>query len=224
MKKAIPCLIIWLLSTPILPNVTYGFESNVSTYQTIASDSENIVQGGYGFQVSLSKNNWYMYASADKNPVRFSGQGGTDIDIYSIGIGLKHAFGENLNLFFDVGWYEPKYDDSNQDTYDNAFETTLAEGLWIHLNDKLAGTGQEYKWQYYTLEYNGGIGGKIGIEYNKSVFKNTDLNISTRYRYLTLEEMIKGKNYEGFTSGWWEYKEDRDFSGWQVSIGITYKF
>lgn len=222
MRNLFAALVMLAMSNII--SVAYSYESSISTYQTIASDLDNIVQNGYGFQVSLHKNNWYVYTSIDKNPVRFSGQSGTDIDIYSIGVGFEHTFGKEFNLFFDVGWYEPKYDGSNQDVYDNAFETTLAEGLWIHLNNKLAGTGQEYKWQYYTLEYNGNIGGKIGLEYSKPIFKSTVLNISARYRYLSMGEMIKGINYEGFTSGWWEYKETRDFSGWQISIGVIYEF
>ena len=98
-----------------------------SYYKTISLDSEAIVQSGYGCQLSLHKNNIYLYLSKDTVPLRFVGQGAIDLNLWSAGIGTQRKIKKHLTLSFDIGLYEPRHSklDEPQDYYSSAF----AEGL-----------------------------------------------------------------------------------------------
>lgn len=85
------------------------WQLSTSVYKTVASDSESIVQSGAGLQVSLHRKSLFLYLSKDVNQVRFSGQSGPDVNLWSAGIGMQHRIGKHLFISLDVGWYEPKF-------------------------------------------------------------------------------------------------------------------
>lgn len=191
--------------------------SSVRIYTTKPTDEERVVQQGMGVQIDIGIGDFYLYGSSDKQQLRFGGQGCTDLKIHSLGFGIKHSFKNNFSFFADVGWYEPDYDKDRQE-----FPTTiLSEGLFYYLNNEL---GIVHLWDYYTIKYHGAIGGKLGVAYNQPLFcDDLTLNISFAYRLLKMGEMVQGRDY-GNTTGWWEYKQDRDLGGYQIGIWVTYKF
>lgn len=217
-RLMIIAVLIALLFFLIAVNHSIGadWKGSIRTYKTIPSDSGNKVQSGYGLQVNLHCNDWYFYISQDKNPIRFGGQSGQDVKLQSVGFGFTHNISKHFSFFADIGWYHPEHDSGIQEFP----KTQLAEGLFYHLNTKL---GITHLWDYYTIEYHGALGGKLGFEFSKPISKNWFFSLSTAYRYLQLGEMIQGRDF-GNTTGWWEWKEDRDFGGWQVGAAITYSF
>jgi len=194
----------------------HAMEVSTRVYKTIPTDADSKVQSGYGLQLNLEHKGWYLYASQDVNPIRFGGQRGQDVDLQSLGLGFTHSINKNFSFFADIGWYHPKHDSGIQEFP----KTQLAEGLYYYLNTQL---GITHLWDYYTIEYHGAIGGKFGVAFEKELFNNFSMSLSAAYRYLQLGEMIQGRDY-GNTAGWWEYKEDRDFGGWQAGLMFTLKF
>jgi len=213
-----------LLIILLFPSIAFAndWSGQAKVYKTISSDSENIVQSGSGLEVSLKhiKTGLYPYISYDINPVRFGGQRGADINLWGFGLGIEKKVVEGLNLFCQAGWYQPQWEHNAELLPFNNTEH-LAEGLWIYLNNKLAPLNRT--WDAYSLDYHGNIGGIVGANWILPVTNAIDINLSGSYRYLKLQEMVKGMDY-GNTTGWWEYKQDRDFSGFQVGLGIEVRF
>ena len=227
MKKTIIIFILFLASTAHADE----WELRTSVYKTVALDQESIVQSGSGLQVSLHRKNIYLYMSKDVNQVRFVGQGGPDVNLWSAGIGMQHILSKYLSLSADVGWYESRFKEMGepQDYYSSPF----AEGLCRYLNNFLMPTNQMQpyvpNWEYYTLDYHGSIGGKLKLDFEYPITKNISFNMTTGYRYLKLLEHVTGQDYDGGyarlgEAGHWTIKKDRDFSGWIIGGGIVILF
>ncbi len=201
-------------------------------YQTMPTDSEAIVQTGKGLQISLHRKNLYLYLSRDVNQVRFAGQGGPDVNLWSLGVGMQHRIGKHLNLSVDVGWYEPKFKKMGepQDWNSSAF----SEGLLRYLNKFLAPENQGGhpwipNWDYYSLKYYGSVGGKLNLSFEQPLTENITFNITAGYRYLKLLENVKGEDYDGGyarlgEAGCWTIRKDRDWSSFIIGGMLEYKF
>lgn len=199
-------------------------------YKTVASDVESVVQSGSGVQISLHRNTLYLYLSKDINQVRFAGQGGPDVNLWSAGIGAQRKIGKHLKLSVDVGWYEPRFKEMGepQEYYSSPF----AEGLCRYLNAYLTDSGdQGYypNWDYYTLNYLGTIGGKLGLAFKYPIMERFSFNITAGYRYLKLLENVKGQDYDGGherlgEAGHWSIKYERDFSGFMIGGMFVVEF
>ncbi len=191
-------------------------------HKTVASDVESIVQSGEGVQVSLHRNSLFLYLSKDINQVRFAGQGGPDVNLWSAGIGAQRKIVRHLTLSVDAGWYEPRFRKMGkpQDYYSSPF----AEGLCRYMNAYLADRGdQGYypDWDYYTLTYQGAIGGKLSLAFEYPITDRLSFNATAGYRYLKLLENVTGQDYDGGyerlgEAGYWTTKYERDFSGFMV--------
>ena len=205
---------------------------STTVYQSTSTDPEAIVQQGYGLQATLLHKIGYLYISKDVLPVRFGGQGGPDINLWSAGLGMQHKIGKHFTVSADIGWYEPKFDEMGkpQGLYSGSF----AEGLMRYLNKFLMPENQGVhpyipNWEYYTYALSGSLGGKftLGLEY--PITENILFNMTTGYRYLKLREHITGQDYDGGyarlgEAGHWTIKKDRDFSGWIIGGGIVILF
>jgi len=206
------------------------WELRTSVYKTVALDQESIVQSGSGLQLSLHRKNIYLYMSKDVNQVRFVGQGGPDVNLWSAGIGMQHSIGKHLNLSVDVGWYEPRFKEMGEPQ--DYMSSTMAEGLGRYLNSRvthIGGQGYYDQWEYYKLNYHGSIGGKINVSFEQPITENIVFSLSAGYRYLKLLEHISGEDYDGGLSrlgelGSWQIRKDRDFSSFIVGGTLSYKF
>jgi len=204
---------------------------STSFYKTIALDQESIVQSGHGVQLSLHRKSLYLYLSKDKNQVRFAGQGGPDICLWSAGIGMQRDLGNHLTLSVDIGWYEPKFPEMGEPQ--EYMSSPFAEGLGRYLNKFLmpdAG-GQTFypAWDYYSLEHHGSIGGKINLAFEYPITKRTSFNLIGGYRYLKLLENVRGEDYDGGyarlgEAGCWTIRYDRDFSAWMIGGAFIFEF
>lgn len=215
MKKAIIILILLFASTVSASD----WKLSTTAYQSISMDSEAVVQQGYGLQAALHYKSGYFYISDDILPVRFGGQRGVDINLWSAGVGITHKVSDYFTFSCDVGWYEPVFSEEGRQQI--IHDTHLAEGLMLYLNDFLALTPRQ--WDYYTLNYHGSIGGKLNLSFSYPVCDWLSLEMATSYRYLQLTERIRGKNF-GNDVWFWQIRQDRDFSGWLVGGGITILF
>jgi len=231
----------WLILLLIVLMVIILFYSNVraesdwklsaNIYKAVAADPESIVQSGAGVQVSLHRKSLYLYLSKDVNQVRFAGQGGPDISLWSAGIGMQRTVGEYLTLSLDAGWYEPIFEDMGEP--EPYYSSPFAEGLCRYLNNFLMPTNQEQPyipaWNYYTLEYHAGMGGKLNLAFEYPVTEKISLDMAAGYRYLKLLEHITGQDYDGGYSrlgedGCWTIRHERDFSAWMIGGALTFKF
>ncbi len=200
-----------------------NWKLSANQYKTVASDVESIVQSGSGVQISLHRNSVYLYLSKDVNQVRFAGQPGPDVDLWSAGIGAQRKIVKYLTLSFDAGWYEPRFREMGepQEYYSSGF----AEGLSRYLNKYLMPTigpqGFYSAWDYYTLTYQGAIGGKLNLAFEYPVTDWFSFNMTAGYRYLKLLENVKGQDYDGGyerlgEAGHWTIQYERDFSGFLI--------
>lgn len=223
MKKFILLFIILIASN------TYATDWKLSTsvYKTTAMDSEAVVQGGYGLQAALHCNSGYIYASRDVIPIRFGGQRGVDISLWSAGLGIQHKIGKYLSISCDAGWYEPMFEEEGVaqifrlEDGTHAPQTHLAEGLWLYLNDFWAMNNRD--WDYYTLNYQGGIGGKLSLSFECPISDWFLFEMTTGYQHLRLIERIRGKDY-GNDVSFWVLKQDRDFSSWTIGVCFVILF
>lgn len=227
MKKAIIIFIVFLASTVSAED----WSLSVNVYKTVPTDTEAIVQQGYGLQTSLHRKSLFLYLSKDVHQVRFAGQGGPDVNLWSAGIGMQHKAGKHLNVALDVGWYEPYFKENGEPQ--PYYSSPFAEGLNRYLNNYLMPTNQLQpyipNWDYYSLEYHGSIGGKISLAFEYPITKRTSFNLTGGYRYLKLLENVKGADYDGGYArlgeeGCWTIRYDRDFGGWFIGGGIAILF
>jgi hypothetical protein len=219
-------ILIIIVSFFIAVNYSTGAEwkGEVRTYKTIPAftDSEKVVQSGTGLQVSLHHKNLYAYLSKDTTPIRFAGQSGIDIDLWSVGIGIQQRLNKHFLFSFDAGWYEPKGSGLGvQWTYP---DSPFSEGLCRYLNKYLAPDTTHPVWDYYTYDLHGAIGGKLNIEFEHEVTDNLVFNIFTGFRYLKMLENVQGHDYGFDHIGYWTVRYDRDFSCWQIGMALTYSF
>ena len=222
MKKTIIIFIFFLASTAHADE----WELRTSVYKTVALDQESIVQSGAGLQVSIHRKSLFLYMSKDVNQVRFAGQGGPDVNFWSLGIGMEHKLGKHLTLAVDVGWYEPKFKEMGEPQ--GLYSGPFAEGLMRYLNNFLSPENQGVhpyipNWEYYSLEYKGGIGGKLGLAFEYPITEKIAFEMKAGYRYLKVQEHIVGADYDG-GSGWWTIRYDRDFSAWMIGGVIVILF
>ena len=208
------------------------WQLSANLYKTVASDVESIVQSGAGLQISLSRNSLFLYLSKDVNQVRFAGQGGPGVNLWSAGIGTQHRIGKHLMLSLDAGWYEPRFAEMGEPQDWNS--SPFSEGLLRYLNKFLMPENQgphPYipNWDYYTLEYHGSIGGKLSLAFEYPITERFSFNMTAGYRYLKLLENVKGQDYDGGYErlgelGCWTVRYDRDFSGWMIGGMFVFKF
>lgn len=224
MKKLLLIVICILFPSISLANNRSNWKLSASAYQTIPSSSEDVVQSGSGLQALLYYKSTYIYLSRDRIPIRFGGQRGTDIDVWSLGIGFERKLTDRLIMFCDAGWYEPQFRQDGELLKLWGTEH-LAEGLNIYLNNKLASASSlgYYEWDAYSLEYSGSIGGRIGLCFEQPISEHFIFGLSIGYQYLRFSEMVKGKDHNN-DRGWWEYKHDRDFSNYQMGLKLTWIF
>lgn len=203
----------------------WGLSANL--YKTVASDVESIVQSGTGLQVSLHRKSLFLYLSKDINQVRFAGQSGPYINLWSAGVGTQHRIGKHLTLSMDVGWYEPKFKEMGEpQIYPDS--GPLSEGLCRYLNKFLMPDDGYPAWDYYTLEYHGAIGGKFSLAFEYPITESVSLNMMGGYRYLKLLENVQGRNWsdgnDWAATNYWTVRYDRDFSGWMIGGAFVVKF
>ena len=169
-----------------------------------------------------------MYLSKDKNQVRFAGQGGPDIHLWSVGLGMQHKIGKHLALSIDIGWYEPVF--GKMDEKQPYASSPFAEGLCRYLNEFLMPDFQYMDWEYYTLGYKGGIGGKLGIDFEYPITENISFNMTAGYRYLKVQEHVTGQDYDGglarigVANQYWTVRYDRDWSAFMVGGAFIITF
>lgn len=196
-----------------------GWKLSATAYQSSSMDSEAIVQQGYGLQAALHYKSGYFYISDDIIPVRFGGQRGVDINLWSAGFGIEHKIGKHFTFSCDAGWYEPVFSEEGRQQI--IHDKYMAEGLMLYLNDFLSLPPRQ--WDYYTLNYHGSIGGKLNLSFSYPVCSWLSLEMATSYRYLKLTERIRGKDF-GNDVAYWTIKQDRNFSGWLIGGGIIILF
>lgn len=205
----------------------YSLSANL--YKTVASDAESIVQSGAGLQVSLHRKSLFLYLSKDVHQVRFAGQGGPDINLWSAGIGMQHKAGEYLTLSLDVGWYEPKFKEMGEPQI-YPYSGPFSEGLCRYLNKFLMPDGGYPAWDYYTLNYRGAIGGKLNLAFECPITEKTSFEMLAGYRYLKLPENVQGRHYLDhpgeidWSTNYWTVRYDRDFSAWMIGGAFTFRF
>lgn len=215
MKKAIIIFIIFLASTVSAED----WSLSLDIYKVVPTDAEAIVQQGHGLQATLQRKAGYLYVSQDLLPVRFGGQRGVDISLWSAGLGFTHQISEYFTFSCDAGWYEPIFSEEGRQQI--VHDKYMAEGLMLYLNDFLALAPRQ--WDYYTLNYHGSIGGKLNVSFSYPMFDWLSLEMAAGYRYLKLTERIRGKDF-GNDVTYWTIKQDRDFSGWLIGGGIVVLF
>ncbi len=223
--------IILMILILFYENVRAETDWKLSTdfHKTVASDV-GVVQSGAGLQWSLHRNSLYLYLSKDVHQVRFAGQGGPEIDLWSAGIGVQRTVGEYLTLSCDAGWYEPRFKEMGEPQ--EYMSSPFAEGLGRYLNAYLyPGIGGQIfydQWDYYTLKYLGAIGGKLSLMFEYPIKERLTFNLIGGYRYLKLLENVQGRNWSNgddwAATNYWTIRYDRDFSGWMIGGAITFKF
>ena len=224
MMKIIGMLVFFVVGLCVTSHAeeAKNWSLQAKVYKFIPSDSDNVIQSSIGFQAQAihKKSGMYPYFSYENIPLRFGGQSGrgSEVKLQSLGFGIEKQIVKNLNLFFQVGWYQPKIDGQDKVLW----KDHIAEGLALHLNNRLDPTPPTF-WEYYSVEYSGNIGGVIGAAWTIPITNNIEFSISGAYRYLRLKEMLKGYNKpKGL--GWWEYQQNRDFGGGLCFCGFNVKF
>lgn len=206
------------------------WQLSAKLYKTVATDPESILQSGEGIQLSLHRKNLYFYLSKDTNQVRFAGQGGPDVNLWSAGIGTQRIVGEYLILSIDIGWYQAMFSEMREP---QIYPTSgpFSEGLCRYLNKFLLPDYGYPAWDYYTLDYpHGSIRGKINLTFEYPITEKISFNMTAGYRYLKLMENVQGRHYldhEGtinWATNYWTIRYDRDFSAYIIGGQFNYKF
>ena len=198
-----------------------GILVSATVQNTTPTDTDNVVQGYQGLRIAVGNERIYGFGGYDEVPVRFGGQRGADIDLWSLGFGIRGELTSWLSVFGDVGWYEPQFNEAGRPQ--ELGVSNLAEGLMIHQNQRLFPPYWPAAYDIYTLDYSGNVGGTIGVTLMHQITDNAKVGIHSAYRYLRLEEQIKGMPSSG-VGGYWDYKEDRDFGGWQIGAQLMVDF
>ena len=193
---------------------------DVQIYAGVMNDAENIAQDAAGCKIRAYFNdlNNYIFVGRENVEMRFGGQSGFNLPIWYAGIGARMKFTENFYLSFDGGWYAPL----NKDEQYDASKTTIGEGLQYEMH-KIVNDG--YWWDYYTIEYQGAPGLTIALDYSKQLSTRWSIGLTAGYRYLRMNEKIKGKPYDyAAVQGFWEVKQKRDFSMAMIAATLEIVF
>ena len=79
--------------------------------------------------------------------------------------------------------------------------------------------------QNYNVNFDSDLGGEIGFDFKRNIWKSLFLGISGGYRFLRINEFICGWN-DGGAPGvtGWVMEQNRDFGGYKVSGLVEWKF
>jgi hypothetical protein len=222
-------------------NPVYGTETEkeknwkltASVWQTMPVSDEGIVQTGIGKQLALHYKSFYIYLSKDESPLRFMGQSGPTLEYWSIGPGVERVIGKHLKLFADFGWYEPSFDRMGELIPGNS--DPFSEGLCRYMNKYLAPDTSYPAWDFYSANYQGGIGAKVGLTFEYPLTSWMTLELNASYRYLKFIENVKGKHdpdhprspgqdADFWINNYWTIKYDRNFSAYMIGGSISIPF
>jgi len=187
----------------------------------------------FGTQLKIGNEKWpvYVWAGYEGLETRILGQGVSDVDILSVGIGAEHKWGE-FSVFINAGYAMMDYS-VKQGIVDEIVYTQLVN----HHNTgderpvpaadptrPYGYGGQDTKYHpddaRTSYEIDDEFIGRIGIGYQ--VFKHVKLTAS--YRYLTPKETIKLWDVKQVErgGGWWQESNERDLSAWEIGIYATF--
>lgn len=213
MKK----LLLALLLVSIFSVQAHAVEFKLKPYIGMPTDSERVVQSREGIEIQTQWEEFYLFGAMETGKIRFSGQRVGAVDLLGAGFGFEHKFNDKFSVFIDLGYYLPEV--SAHSSFDGK-SGVPGEGIEYYLEKNI---GIKPNFQNYSVEYKGNIGGRIGGSYNKQFTEMFSLELYGAYRYLMLEEMLKGYQTNSM-AGCWHYKSDRDFGEYQAGISFNIKF
>ncbi len=204
MKRLI--LIVFLLLLSTVPARSIELEARAG--QMLYSDSE--LRAGNTIELRIKHKGVFVFGGRD-NLLKY----GRYFNVDSVGIGFEYRVNNNFKFYLMAGYYMPQYDK-------NSFSR---EGLGYAQNRYWVPTHHTTWFDYYNVEFDSNIGGEVGFDFNRRVWKSLYFGISTGYRYLKINEFICGWN-DGGAPGvtGWLLEQNRDFGGYKISGLVEWKF
>ncbi len=207
MKRLITIYILILLIFLVSVN-SWALEIEGRTGQMLYNDPE--IRAGNSIELRIKHKEFFVFGERD-NLLKY----GRYFNVDSVGIGFEHKLSNGFKFYLMAGYYMPQYDK-------NSFSR---EGLGYAQNRYWVPTHHTTWFQYYNVEFDSNIGGEVGFDFNRRIWKSLYLGISAGYRYLKINEFICGWN-DGGSPGitGWILEQNRDFGGYKVMGLFEWKF
>ncbi|KKN67731.1 hypothetical protein LCGC14_0458790 [marine sediment metagenome] len=204
MKKLIKSIILILL----FGTSVHGWEIEGRISQMLYNDPE--IRAGNSIEIRAKHKGLFIFGEQD-NLLMY----GNYFDIDSIGLGFEQEIADGFLGYLKVGYYMPQYDKNN----------FSREGLGYAQNRYWVPTHHTTWFDYYNVEFDSNIGGEMGFDFNRRIWKSLYLGISAGYRYLKINEFICGWN-DGGAPGLtgWIMEQNRDFGGYKAAALIEWRF
>ncbi|MFA6290202.1 MAG: hypothetical protein WC637_00395 [Victivallales bacterium] len=213
MKENINCGAIKVMLVIVLMMLStinaWSFDVDVRAKQVIYSDSQT--EPAQGLEVRAG-GTLFIWGSTENPLLRLGSQPGANVILLGVGIGLKQSVGD-FNFYIKGGYYFPK----------TGLVATYSEGVYILMTQQIptypipsVGDPEFPHWQY---DIHDAIGGEIGVEYRKQVYKAISIYMDASYRYLQLREYYSVSKPD-FTT-YLEMQDNRNFSAFTIGGGIS---
>lgn len=206
-----------LLSAFLVPGSIEAMEVSIETQYSLNADAN--LDPGFGVKLSAG-NSIFAWVSGEDTTRTLSKQNEADITLFGVGVGARKSIGSFV-FRINAGYYSPEssIDGATHLVWQKQGENSSA-GPYHSAPPSVV------VWEHYSYDIESGFGGTLGVAYNKAITDNLSVLFGVDYRYLELEEEIIGWNETLDLSGssYWQTQVNTDFSGPQLSLGLTYKF
>ena len=226
MLKKIIIVIIGVLLSAGISLASDDLQVKVKVHKLIATDSENVIQGGHGLAVSLHKGRFFIKAGQDTMGMRWMGQSSPDLTIRNLSVGMSHKLGEYLTISASVGWYDPSF--KEMDKPQPYPFSPFSEGLCRYLNKALIPDDGYPAWDWYSLKFQGAVGGDVNLDFAYPITKSIKFDLAVGYRFLKMNETIKGHDWSNGNdweaTNYWVIIRERDLGAYTVGATLTFTF
>jgi len=232
-------IVITLCVVLVLPSAAAAVDLNLNTevYSGFHSETSNFsVKTHRGAKATLSLGDGpfrpYLWGSLDIMETRLLGLKGAEYTILGGGIGVEYDVLKYCTVFADVGYFEPTVGNlqmqptgGDKGKYEHIFKT---EGVVYYLNEMYNGalspTQHGGAFKYAEVEAEGDFGGEVGFRLNYPIVDWASVNLTAAYRFMRVDEAIRGYINPNVKWGYWEHKTFRELSGPRLGVGVTIKF
>ena len=179
-----------------------------NTYTAKSLDNELAIRGQVGYK------KLYLWVGYEEPVVSFGGQKCVDVDVIGGGFGVQAHKWNGFKAHLDTGYYWVNT---------SLREAWYIDGAQLAFGEFLGVFGDDYLWDNYRYDLDGGIGGKIGVSYTWNVAR-FGITFNVGYRYLKLNQEIYGWNgvYDA-AAPHWEVFRYQSFSCIETGFTIQYR-
>lgn len=223
MKKIVASLI--MVIGILFASIATASETELSIRQDNYSN-EHFDSGNSVVLKLLNDKGYYGFIGAGATSYKYGSQQLANINIYSIGIGVKKEVVNDISLFAHIGWYQPEASGLNKGSSFEAMGYLASDRVYMNEVDFQDKRYNPFRWPHREFSVGGNVGGEIGIDIKHNFTEKISMSLSTSYRILELwhETKFWDEEFMEKTGGYWIFEEHVDYSGVSIGLAFSYKW